>query len=71
MGGGTPHCRNTSKILSKVVERGKINTTNTQIHDRALSFLDTATPIKGGEVKLVALFQAQWDRYDQRNVLFL
>ena len=58
-------------MLSKIVERSKIDTTNTHIHDRSLSFLDTATPIKGGEVKLVALFQAQWDRCNQRNVLFL
>ena len=34
-----------SKSNIKIVERGKIYTTNTQIHDRALPCLGTATPI--------------------------
>ena len=33
-----PHCRNKSKIQpQKIVERGKIDTPNIQIHDRSLS----------------------------------
>ena len=42
------HCRNNSKINVKIVERGKIDTPNTQIHDRSLSCLGTGTSIKSG-----------------------
>jgi hypothetical protein len=37
----------------KIVERGKIDTPNTQIHDCSLSWLGTGTSIKCGRVKLV------------------
>ena len=35
----------------KVVERGQIYTSNTQIHDRLLFWLNTDTPIQYGLVK--------------------
>jgi len=38
---------------SKIVERGKIDTPNTHIHDCSLSLLSTGTSIKSGGVKLV------------------
>ena len=41
------------KSIRKIVERGKIATTNTQIHDRSLSWLDTDTSIKSDGVELV------------------
>jgi len=41
----------------KILERGKIDTSNTQIHDRSLSLLGTDTSIKSGGVKLVVLTQ--------------
>jgi len=37
----------------KIVEKGKVDTPNTQIHDRTLSWLCTDTLIKSGRVKLV------------------
>jgi hypothetical protein len=37
----------------KMTERGKIDTPNTQIHDRSLSWLGTGTSIKRGGVMLV------------------
>ena len=37
----------------KIVERGNIDTTNTQKHGRSLHCLDTGTSIKRGGVKLV------------------
>ena len=40
------------KSYTKIVERDKINTPNTQIHDRALTWLSTGTSIKCGAVKL-------------------
>ena len=43
------------KSNSKIVERCKIDTPNTQIHDRSLSWLGTGTPIKSGGVKLVGM----------------
>ena len=41
----------------KILERGKINILNTQIHDRSLSLLDTSTPIKSGGIILVLWVQ--------------
>ena len=41
------------KLNIKIVERGKIDTPNTQIHDPSLSWLGTGTLIKSGRVKLV------------------
>jgi hypothetical protein len=38
---------------SKFLERGKIDTPNTQIHNRPLSWLRTGTSIKSGRVKIV------------------
>ena len=40
---------------SKIVEKGQIDTPNTQIHDHSLSWLGTGTSIKSGRVKLVLL----------------
>ena len=40
-----PQCRNISKIQN-IVERGKINNRNTQIHVHSLSWLGTVTSIK-------------------------
>ena len=37
----------------KIIKRGKIYTSSTQIHDHLLSWLDTGTSIKSGGVKLV------------------
>jgi len=37
----------------KIVERGKIDTHNTQIHDSLISWLGTDTSIKSGRIKLV------------------
>ena len=37
----------------KIVDRDKIETTNTQIHDGTLFWLGTGTSIKSGGVKLV------------------
>ena len=41
----------------KIVERGKIDTSNTQIHDRSLSCLGTSSSITSGGLKLVLLTQ--------------
>jgi len=40
-------------LYNKIVERDKINTPNTQTHDRSTSWLYTSTSIKSGGVKLV------------------
>ena len=48
-----PHCRNSSKIQAKNVERGAIRSPSTQIHDRPLSWLGADTSIKSGGVELV------------------
>ena len=42
-----------SKSNIKIVERGKIDIPNTQIHDRSLPWLGAGTSIKRGRVKLV------------------
>ena len=42
----------------KMVERCKIDTPNTQIHDRSLSWLVTGTFTKGGGFELALLTQA-------------
>jgi hypothetical protein len=39
---------------SKIVERGKMDTSNTPIHDGPHSLLGIVTSIKSGGVKLVA-----------------
>ena len=41
------------KSKRKFVERGKIDTPNTQIHDHSHSWLGTGTSIKGGGIKHV------------------
>jgi hypothetical protein len=46
----------------KIIERCKIDTTNTQIHDHPLSKLGTGTSIRSDGVKLV------W--WAQANILF-
>ena len=45
--------RTDRKSNIKIVERDKINTTNTPIHDYSFSCLGTGTSIKGGGVLLV------------------
>ena len=40
-----------------MVERGKIDTPNTQIHDHSILWVGTATSIKSGGFKLVLLEQ--------------
>ena len=42
----------------KIIERVGIDTPNTQIHDRSLSWLGTGTSITSGGVKLVLGAQA-------------
>jgi hypothetical protein len=44
-----PYCR---KSNIKIAERGKIDTSNIQIHDGSLSLLDTGTSIKSDRVKI-------------------
>ena len=41
------------KCNGKIVDRGKIDTPNTHIHDSSLSCLGKGTSIKSGRVKLV------------------
>jgi hypothetical protein len=36
----------------KIVERGKIDTSNTHVHDSSLSWLCASTSIKSGGIKL-------------------
>jgi hypothetical protein len=52
--GGNVTLLNTVPIsYRKIVERGKIYTPNTQIHDSSLSWLGTGTVINSGRVRLV------------------
>ena len=51
------------KLNIKIVERGKIDTPSTQIHDPSLSWLGTGTLIKSGRVKLV--LQAQTSLFSE------
>jgi hypothetical protein len=44
----TPHCPNNSKIKYQNRRKRQIDTTNTQMHDRALFCLGTDTSIKSG-----------------------
>jgi len=44
--------RTVKKSNRKILERGKIDTLKTQIHDRSLSYLGTGTSIRSSEVKL-------------------
>jgi hypothetical protein len=44
--------RTIPKSTIKIVERDRIDTANTQIHDRSLSWLGTGMSIKTGRVKL-------------------
>jgi len=48
----TTVCTST-KAIREILERGKINTPITQIHDRPLSWLSTGTSIKSGRVIIV------------------
>jgi len=45
------------KFNIKIVQRGKIDTPNTQIHDRSLPWLGRGTSIKSGGAKLVLCAQ--------------
>jgi len=45
-------CGNIPNSNIKIVERGKIDTPNTQIHAYLFSWLGTGTPIKNSVVKL-------------------
>ena len=50
------HCRTVvtvSKCNHKIVDRGKMDITNTLTHDLPLSWLGTGNSIKSGEEKLV------------------
>jgi len=47
----------------KFVDRNKIDSRNTQIYDRSLSWLDTGTSIKSGGVKLVL-----FDQTEEKNI---
>ena len=49
--------RTIQKSNRKIVERGNIDTPNTQIHDQSFSWLCTGVPITSGGVKLVRLAQ--------------
>jgi hypothetical protein len=49
----TTPVRTIPKSIIKIVERSKINTLSTQIHDDSLFWLGTGTLIKSGRVKLV------------------
>jgi hypothetical protein len=42
-----------TKSNIKILESGKIDTTNKRIHDRSLSWLGTGMSIKSGGVKLM------------------
>jgi len=56
-----PHCRNIKKNnrkQTKIAERGKIDTPNTPIHDRSLSWLGTGTSTKRGGVNLQCSFMS-------------
>jgi hypothetical protein len=44
-----------SKSNRKLVERGKLDTPDTQIHNHSLFCLDTGTSIENGGVKLMIL----------------
>jgi hypothetical protein len=46
------HCRSSSRIQSKIVERGKFDNPSIHVHDRSLSWLSTSTSIKRGGVTL-------------------
>jgi hypothetical protein len=50
--------------IEKTVEKDKIDTPSTQIHDRSLSWLGTGTSIKSGGVKLVLLTQNKIEKRD-------
>jgi hypothetical protein len=41
------------KNLKKIVERGEIDTSNKQIHDCSLSWINTCPSIQSGRVELV------------------
>jgi hypothetical protein len=58
----------------KIVERGKIDTPNTQIHDCSLSWLSTGTLIKSGGVnlnliKILSLFTPDYARQQNRGAI--
>jgi hypothetical protein len=52
-----PNCLNSSKIQEQMVERGKIDTPKTHIHDNSLSWLGTGMSIRSGWVKTVLWLQ--------------
>jgi hypothetical protein len=45
------------KTKRKIIERGKIDTSNTQIHDRSFSVFGPGTSMKSGRVKIVVWVQ--------------
>ena len=55
------------KSNRKNVKSGKIDTLNTQIHERSLSLLDTDTSVKRDGVKLVLLAQLSIYHKNKRN----
>jgi hypothetical protein len=50
--------------VPQCIRKGKIDTTNTNIHDRSLSWHDTDTAIKSGGVELV-LFSQLFSTYKE------
>ena len=51
-------CPTIAKSNRKIVERGKIDTPNSQIHDRSISWFGTVTSVISGGVKLVLWAQS-------------
>ena len=49
--------------IKKIVERGKIDTNNTQVYVLPLSWLGTGTSIKCGEVKLISWAHDPWSLF--------
>ena len=46
-------CWPRTDVLAELPRKGPGNTTNTEIHDQTLSWLNTDTSIKSGGVKLI------------------
>ena len=51
---------NTPKYNRKIVERGKVDTPNTQIHDRSLSWLVIGSSIKSGKIYFPDFIEMKW-----------
>ena len=51
---------NTPKYNRKIVERGKVDTPNTQIHDRSLSWLVIGSSVKSENIYFPDLIEMKW-----------